>query len=531
MSRALRSGLALVLGLGGCASLAGLTGGPAAGDAGDSDGGDAGDSGREADVAPDATLGSDAPLDSIIRLDAPADSSGLPDGATTDGADPGDSGGPSDSASPTDGGPDGSMGPDGSGGRDSTTGGPDGNSFDSSVNACPSAQTQFGGAAHGDANAHFTSGVGVRTPTQILIFSTYVGPAVSGIDAGIQSDAGTVSIMYVQGFDPVTGASAGPAAPAFAIPNLPGVRLEDASISPDGKIVLLFGYGPFFGYGASSSLDSPLYAAFVTPQGSNGGPPVIAVEQIVVLEAQQFYGQPHATWSVSASAFSLSWEAYSALTSFYIDVSNFTSSGTGAGGGANMVPSALVSAASFDQGSVGAGDGLTGVVFAATGNNNPYLTILDALGNAVGGTISLGANNSNWSTVGGTSRGFVALTLSSSTVIETFVGTSADGGIASAGDAGLPTHAFPGTGAVGGRAISDDTGGVGGVGAALLYPDGVSFVYVCADGTTWEGPLSLLAAAHVYGDLTALTNYGGSFSVSLYSPTDGSTLVAASGCP
>ena len=259
------------------------------------------------------------------------------------------------------------------------------------------------------------------------------------------------------------------------------------------------------------------------------------MEQLVLLEAQNFYGQPHATWSVSASAFSLSWMAYSAATAYYIDVSNFLSTGTAAGGGASMVPtnvaSAMVPNPNFDQGSVGAGDGLTGVMFAGLGGNDPFLTVLDPLGNAVGGPIPMSTTTTNWMSVGGTAKGFVVLTAPGGLGTETFVGTSADGGIASPGDAGFPTHGLPGSAVVEGRAISDDTGGFGGVGAALLYPNGLSFLYVSADGVTHQGPTSILAAAHTYGDLAATTNYGGSFSLSLYSPTDGSTQAAASGCP
>jgi hypothetical protein len=170
-------------------------------------------------------------------------------------------------------------------------------------------------------------------------------------------------------------------------------------------------------------------------------------------------------------------------------------------------------------------------MFVGFGGNNPFLTILDPLGNAVGGPIPIGSLNSSWMTVGGTSKGFVVLTGPSGMPVETFVGTSSDGGVATAGDAGFPVHMLSGSGVVEGRAISDDTGGFGGVGAALLNPNGVSFLYVSADGVTHQGPLAILAAPHVVGDLAAITNYGGSFSLSLYSPTDGTTQAAASGCP
>ena len=90
---------------------------------------------------------------------------------------------------------------------------------------------------------------------------------------------------------------------------------------------------------------------------------------------------------------------------------------------------------------------------------------------------------------------------------------------------------FPGTvRASEGRVVSDGAGGAGGVGLALLYPTGVSFAYVQADGAHHVGPNPVLPHAVVATDYTALTTLNGSFVVSLYTGANHATLVAASGC-
>jgi hypothetical protein len=81
-----------------------------------------------------------------------------------------------------------------------------------------------------------------------------------------------------------------------------------------------------------------------------------------------------------------------------------------------------------------------------------------------------------------------------------------------------------------GHAINDDTGGIGGVGVALLYTNGVSFAYIDADGATHFGPSSILAHTYAAGDQVNMTNFGGSFGLSLYSAATQSTQIAASGC-
>lgn len=81
------------------------------------------------------------------------------------------------------------------------------------------------------------------------------------------------------------------------------------------------------------------------------------------------------------------------------------------------------------------------------------------------------------------------------------------------------------------RAIADQTGGAGGVGLALQYPTMVSFAYVNTDGIGHQGPDTVFPHTYATGDEVSLTNFGGSFVVSLYNASANSTQIAASGCP
>jgi hypothetical protein len=55
------------------------------------------------------------------------------------------------------------------------------------------------------------------------------------------------------------------------------------------------------------------------------------------------------------------------------------------------------------------------------------------------------------------------------------------------------------------------------VGVALLYATGLSFAYVDANGATHVGPLSVIPHTYAAGDQIYITNFGGSFGLSLYS--------------
>ncbi len=79
-------------------------------------------------------------------------------------------------------------------------------------------------------------------------------------------------------------------------------------------------------------------------------------------------------------------------------------------------------------------------------------------------------------------------------------------------------------------AVADDTGGVGGVGLALLFGSGVSFTYLNADGKGYMGLNSVFPHTYSNGDWASLNNFNGSFVVSLYDSANHLTKAAVSGC-
>jgi hypothetical protein len=395
-------------------------------------------------------------------------------------------------------------------------------------------QEQFGFVAQGDVNAGYTSGVGVRTATQLLVFNGYAGPAPTGVDASA-ADGGSVNLVYVQAFDPATAKSLGPPALLFQAPDGAGFTLMDVSIAPSGQIALAFSY-----YGGL--LYNSLSAAFLAP-GTTGS---LNLGHIAQIESARIYGQPHVIWSVASQAFLFSWENVSSSSLvFTTKVAQILPDGRPGSGASGTVPTdsaggMVYSAANnIFAGAAGTSASLVGVGFESGGNNGalPFLTILDSTGGQVGSSLQLSSAASRWIAVAGTSLGFVTFFDNGTGVSEAFVAVSADAGVAGAssdgGDAGaLPGFVLPGAAdALDGRALSDDQGGPGGVGAALLYPTQVGFAYVNPNG---QGPLAHFNAVlpHTYatGDFMTISNYRGLFAVSLYDSTKHSTQVIASGC-
>jgi hypothetical protein len=419
------------------------------------------------------------------------------------------------------------------------------------ANTCPSAQTAFGNTAQGEMNAKFTSGVGVRTATQLLIFSSYVGGPADAGDAG-----GMDNVVYVQAFDSMTAKSLGAAKTLFDAPDGAGFVLDSASVAPTGEVALAFSYGGPFSYTKGSQYtQTSLYAAFLGASADAGpvglalqGPPKeLASGQGPVGSAHNgISGQPHIAWSAATGAFVFSWLYQAASDN--LGTANFLPSGASVGG-TDPVPSDQASGIVFapnayglnwvDQGSFAAGPTLSGVAFVsniASGSGSPWLTVLDQSSDQVGGAVQIApmAGNFYWTTVGATAEGFVYLYDNPTTmaVSEFFIPTSGDAGIVlpDAGDAGLPGVTFTGVRALNAHAINDDTGGSGGVGVAMLYPTGLSFAYVKADGKTHVGPSPVMAHTYAPDDLMNVMNFGGSFAVSLYDSVLHSTQVAASGC-
>jgi hypothetical protein len=324
--------------------------------------------------------------------------------------------------------------------------------------------------------------------------------------------------------------------------------VDDVSIAPTGEIALLHSQGQ-----VSDGNQNALYASFLTPSSDTEGPGVqldvtVQIESAVLMvDAKSGWANfPRAIWSTASRAFVFSWE-YGSQTSFAnstgdpigaIKVRKFLPSGQGAGGDTNNVI-ALWYGYRNDQAAVGTSGDLFGVGSASNDGNGsasiPLLTILNAKGGKVGDTIGLVSSyNMSWVTVGGTSAGFVGIFGNGQNITEAFVPISAnpsDAGVFVATDAGAPTviagFTVP-SAASRARAISDDTGGTGGVGIVLLEPSGASFLYIDADGMSHVGPGTAISGSG--GSMAAVTNFAGSFGVSLYNAAAHSTQMAATGC-
>jgi hypothetical protein len=438
---------------------------------------------------------------------------------------------------PLDGNPNGGDGP-ATGGDGPATGGDarDGGADGPPVNSCPNAQTQFGDIAMGDGNPNFNSGVGVRGPDQMLVFSGYQGPLPAALDGGTDPDAGgtTANAVYVQAFDVASAASLGPAVPLFQVPDGMVWGISDASIAPTGEIVIL--------YNRSDPAGGPqvaLYATFFAPvTPADGGAPSLQVKRTVQLESVQLTN-PHVAWSVTSQAFVFSWRYYT--SAWFVRVRKFLTDGRGAGGDTNAVP-----APSLDnrwvQGSVGTSGSLFGVATVNNATYHPFLTLLDADGNQVGTSIEVApmalGNGQDVLTVGGTANGFLEMFRTNTTATAFFIPTTgassvlADAGAPpDGGDGGGPppfaSFSFPSS-MTDAQSISDDTGGAGGVGVAMLEPNGAAFLYMTADGGKHVNGGTVISSSA--GAEIAITNYHGSFSLSLYDKNTHATQVAASGC-
>ena len=463
----------------------------------------------------------DAGIDSQPSTTGRDASTGLNDDLATDGQVTGAGG-----ASGT-----GGSGTGGSGALDGGTGGKGG--ADGSADAplivqiCP--QTQFGFVAEGDTHPNFVSGVGLRTATQLLIFSGYHGPDPTATpDAG--SVAATVNYVYVQAFDPTSAKSLWPAQPLFAAnaSDSNGLMLQTAAISPGGQIALIYQSGTA-GMGAAF-LDT-------LPSDAGTGPIKYQVNHIVPLEVSSLGSQPQAIWSAVYNAFVFSWR-YGPGGAWPIKLRKFLADGRSAGGDTDSVPTTVTNndTSGYGSGTVAASRTLFGVAYLATSTNAPYMTILDALGNQLGATLPLQPSPAGayWVTAAGTAAGFVTF-YDQGGVAASLIPVSSDGTVSAlpaSVDAGvLPGFHFSGTKAANnGRALNDDVGGAGGVGLAILYNDGVAFAYVNADGLTHVGPASVMAHAYGNGDTINISNFAGSFAVSLYSAGEHKTRVAASSC-
>jgi hypothetical protein len=259
------------------------------------------------------------------------------------------------------------------------------------------------------------------------------------------------------------------------------------------------------------------------------------VTRTVQLESAPM-GRAHVVWSVASQAFLISWKYHT--VDWYIRVRKFLPTGSAAGGDTAQVPTmtAIDNVGNNYETSVGVSGQQFGVVTRNSGVNHPSLTVLNGEGVQVGTSfVDLApVYPSPWMATAGTAGGFVSFfhEFPASIVDEVYVATSPDGGVAPAmvadgGVAPFPGFSFPST-ATTAEAINDDTGGMGGVGLGLLEPNGAGFVYVKADGV-----LHLLVGTVISsksGTELGVSNYHGSFAVSLFDGTTHATQVTTSGC-
>ena len=397
-------------------------------------------------------------------------------------------------------------------------------------------QTQFSSIAIGTKDPNFTSGVGVGTETQLLIFSGYSGPIPTGFDAGVVGggDGGTAAgnFVYLQAFDRTnpTQVPAPAAAPLFQAADGMGFAVADVSIAPTGEIALLHYSGT-----PTDGTATQLYISFLAPATPDAGVGSWQLKQTVQIESVQF-DSPRVIWSAASQAFVVSWKYNSA--GWHLQFRKLLPDGRSAGG--SLVIPLISLWTTYTQGHVATSGSLLGVIYGSGNPYNPFLTLLDSQGNQVGdfvkvSSVALGGN-SDWLTVGGTAAGFVSFFNEAGTTYEVFVPTSGDGGVVGGvPDAGAVDgggSAFAGfsytSTATAAHAISDDTGGAGGVGTVLLEANGASFLYVTADGTKHLAPSTVISAAG--GTQVAITNYHGSFGVSLYQAGTHGTQMVASGC-
>jgi hypothetical protein len=405
----------------------------------------------------------------------------------------------------------------------------------SGVNACPSPQTSFGNIALGDANPIFTSGVGTRDGNQLFVFSAAVVPPPDG---GVDGGSSVGNFIYVQAFDQATGNNHGAAAPLLKTADGPFFNVADVSVAPTGEIVILHSRGT-----VADGAQSQLYATFLAPPtgadaGTSGSVDGLKVVRTVQIESVH-EGEPHVVWSVDSGAFVISWKYLT--TAWYIRVRRFLPNGLSSGGDTNVVPTHNGSNndPNTNDSQVGTSGNLLGVAYRDDGNALPYMTILDGDGLQVGDVLQFGNSGVGWVSTGGTTNGLVALfNINGSTVNGAFVPTSGAtsvltdaGTTVDAGDAGIAgrfTDFSIVSNATSAKMVSDDTGGLGGVGAVLLESNGADFIYVTANGSKRLASGTVISSANTAE--VGLSNYLGSFAISLYDSATHATQVAASGC-
>jgi hypothetical protein len=394
------------------------------------------------------------------------------------------------------------------------------------ASACTGAQLEFANVSQGDANLGFTSAVAVRNADTLFIFSAYQGPAP--VDGGVDGGALAGSAIFVQMFDPVTGIKRGPSQFLLSIPYRPAVGIDDVAVAPTGEIALLYSAGPGNNYA------DQLYMTTLATAPGDGGIASLSVEKTVQLESVS-HGSPRVIWQPATQLFVFSWK-YQGSNGWYARVRKYHPNGTASGAAINAIPTIgnLYDPGTEDDAYVGVSGTYLALAYQST-NAWPYLTIVDGDGFQVGPFITLQAGGiDNWESCAGTTSGFVAMFTGGGRVSGAFVpltGTSSvisDAGVPDAGLPPLKTFSFTST-ATTGKMLNDDTAGGGGAAAVLLENDGAAFVYVSADGSKAQDQGTVISAA---GGIQAdISNFQGSFVVSLYSGTTHAAQATVSTCP
>ncbi|HVU50485.1 MAG TPA: hypothetical protein VHL80_07345 [Polyangia bacterium] len=413
------------------------------------------------------------------------------------------------------------------------------------ASACPETpQTLFSKIAIGDSNPGYSSGVGVRLPTEMVIFDGFTGLDSSpdgGVDGGGAGGAPAfVNRVDAQHFD-LQGKPLGSAQrvnlalPATDKRSSYTLWMLAASAAPTGEVAL--------GYAAGSPDGIALYASFLAA----GTLDSVQTVQLQSVGGTKYSDSVHVQWE--DGQFVASWVSVT-NNALYVNMAKFLKDGTPTGG-ATSIPTTdpsgqVMGAYDVDMGQV-AFSGNTFAIVYETPNFVPGLSYLSGQdGTFLDKLVLPFADNSRnnytfpyFVAVGSTPQGFVSVyngyppgpdggaTLGFQTLATFTSPTGADGGVGT-------TVPLPGMAALqswgAGRGSSDALG----AGFALLGADGkASFVYFMSDGTRHLGPAQVVQelGAATINDEVSLMNLSGSYALSLYSRAEHLTRMAVSGCP
>jgi hypothetical protein len=428
----------------------------------------------------------------------------------------------------------------GTGGSATGTGGSAGATGTGGAGGGPTctAMTRFGRVATGASNPNYTTGIGVKTATELLVFSGYVGPPAT--DGGTDGDAGVgtyIGRVDVQHFDLSTGASKGPPSPLFnsmatGVGLFAALSVNGVAVAPGGQIAVI--------YEASSATTGGqnAWAVYLTFLDAS-----LAVEQTTQLDAVGFdlyHQQSHVQWL--NGTFIASWLPQNGP----LKIASYDTDGSPADNAIIVPtndPSGFLYNASEPDGDLAFSGNVLATTYIAFGDysgdpftQQPALTLLEPTGTQVGSALRLpyGIAASPLG-VAGTAQGFVAVYNGAD---------NGDGGsdvdsvlatiVSATGTVGQ-TYSFPGgyTNTMNNFSVRGASDGSGAA-FSLFYPDGsVSFLYMKGDGSKPANPQPILQQQNpaTVSDQCHLTNLAGGFTLSLFSNAEHLTRVATSACP